>query len=286
MRPSERKPFERSPCAGHFSFCCIGNGDDDFADNGGSSGEPAGRQRLLGRQRARASERSAGWQLLFDGTSTAGWHGYNKQDTKAWTIEDCSLKTTGTQGNYGSDKRADLVTDTEFTNFELTLDWKASTGGNSGVIYGVIEDPKYDAPWKTGPEYQLLDDIGFKEKVQPAQKAGANYAMHPPDDANKVLKPVGEWNTTRIVERPPCRALAQRKEDSRVRTDAGLERASRRRQVEGCARLREGKERPDRCRITAASSGSVTSKSVQSQVDLSVDFSKCGRTLSKCGADL
>jgi 3-keto-disaccharide hydrolase len=149
------------------------------------------------------SDRSAGWELLFDGTSTAGWHGYNKQDTKAWTIEDCSLKTTGTQGNYGSDKRADLVTDTEFTNFELTLDWKASTGGNSGVIYGVIEDPKYDAPWKTGPEYQLLDDIGFKEKVQPAQKAGANYAMHPPDDANKELKPVGEWNTTRIVVNGP-----------------------------------------------------------------------------------
>jgi 3-keto-disaccharide hydrolase len=146
-----------------------------------------------------SSERSAGWQLLFDGTSTNGWHGYNKQDTKAWTIDDCSLKTTGTEGNYGSDKRADLVSDSEFTNFELSLDWKASTGGNSGVIYGVVEDPKYDAPWKTGPEYQLLDDVGFKEKVQPSQKAGANYAMHAPDEASKVLKPVGEWNTTRIV---------------------------------------------------------------------------------------
>ena len=146
-----------------------------------------------------AADRSAGWQLLFDGATTAGWHGYNQQDTRAWAIEDCSLKTTGTQGNYGSDKRPDLVTDKEFTNFELSLDWKASTGGNSGVIYGVIEDPKYDAPWKTVPEYQLLDDVGFKEKVQPTQKAGANYAMHPPDEANKVLKPVGEWNTTRIV---------------------------------------------------------------------------------------
>ena len=146
-----------------FLLRCIGNGDDDFADNGGSSGEPAGRQRLLGRQRARAKRRSAGWQLLFDGTSTAGWHGYNKQDTKAWTIEDCSLKTTGTQGNYGSDKRADLVTDTEFTNFELTLDWKASTGGNSGVIYGVIED-QYDAPWKTGPEYQLSTTSASRRK--------------------------------------------------------------------------------------------------------------------------
>lgn len=145
------------------------------------------------------SEKAEGWQLLFDGTGTTGWHGYNKQATESWTIEDCSLKTLGTASNYGSDKRADLVTDREFTNFELTLDWKATKGGNSGVIYGVVEDPKYDAPWKTGPEYQLIDDIGFPQKLQPSQTAGSNYAMQPPDPAKKTLKPVGEWNTTRIV---------------------------------------------------------------------------------------
>lgn len=145
------------------------------------------------------AEKSAGWQLLFDGTSAAGWHGFNKQGTQSWSIDDCSLKTAGTEGNYGSDTRADLVTDKDYTNFELSLDWKATKGGNSGVMYGVIEDPKYDAPWKTGPEYQLIDDVGFPEKLEPWQKAGANYAMHLPDDAKKVLKPVGEWNTTTIV---------------------------------------------------------------------------------------
>jgi hypothetical protein len=150
-----------------------------------------------------AKEKAAGWQRLFDGTSTTGWHGYNKQDIKAWAIEDCSLKTTGTEGNYGSDKRPDLVTDAEFTNFELSLDWKATAGGNSGVIYGIIEDPKYQAPWMTGPEYQLMDDVGFTEDVKPSQKAGSNYGMHPPDDRNKTLKPVGEWNTTRIVVNGP-----------------------------------------------------------------------------------
>ena len=145
------------------------------------------------------AEKAAGWQVLFDGTGMTGWHGYNKQATGSWAIEDCSLKTLGTAGNYGSDKRADLVTDREFTNFELTLDWKATKGGNSGVIYGVVEDLKYDAAWKTGPEYQLIDDVGFPEKLEPWQKAGANYAMHLPDDTKKMLKPVGEWNTTRIV---------------------------------------------------------------------------------------
>ncbi len=143
-------------------------------------------------------EKAAGWELLFDGKSLAGWHGYNGQPLAAWTVEDCALKTVGTEGNYGSDKRADLVTDRQFTNFEISLDWKASKGGNSGVMYGVVEDRKYDAPWKTGPEYQLIDDVGFPEKLEPWQKAGANYAMHLPN-AEKKLAPVGEWNTSRIV---------------------------------------------------------------------------------------
>jgi hypothetical protein len=146
-----------------------------------------------------AAEQSAGWQLLFDGRSTAGWHVYNKQDTKSWAIDECSLKTTGTETNYGSDKRPDLVTDREFTNFELVVDWKGSKGGNSGIIYGIVEDPKYEAPWMTGPEYQLLDDAGFARKVEPYQKAGSNYGMQAPDEATKILKPIGEWNTTRIV---------------------------------------------------------------------------------------
>jgi hypothetical protein len=67
-------------------------------------------------------------------------------------------------------------------------------------MYGVVEDEKYDAAWKTGPEYQLIDDVGFPEKLEEWQKAGANYAMHLPN-AQKQLEPVGEWNNTRIVVR-------------------------------------------------------------------------------------
>jgi hypothetical protein len=145
-----------------------------------------------------AAEKAAGWKLLFDGSTTKGWHGYNAQPTDSWTIEDCALKTKGTEGNYGSDKRADLVTDQEYANFELAIDWKGSKGGNSGVMYGVVEDKKYDAPWKTGPEYQFIDDVGFPQKLEEWQKAAANYAMHLPND-QKQLKPVGEWNTTKIV---------------------------------------------------------------------------------------
>ncbi len=144
-------------------------------------------------------EKAAGWTLLFDGASKGGWHGYNKRDTQAWIVEDCALKTTGTETNYGSDLRPDLVTDAEYTNFELSLDWKATKGGNSGIMYGVVEDPKYEAAWMTGPEYQLTDDVGFPTPLEPNRQAGANYSMHAPDAKQKVLRPIGEWNTTRIV---------------------------------------------------------------------------------------
>jgi hypothetical protein len=148
------------------------------------------------------ADKAAGWQLLFDGKTKAGWHGYNGQPVGSWTVEDCALKTVGTEGNYGSDKRADLTTDAEYKDFELSLEWKATKGGNSGVMYGVREDPKYEAAWKTGPEYQLIDDVGFPEKLEEWQKAGANYAMHVPSD-QKELRPVGEWNVTKIVIKGP-----------------------------------------------------------------------------------
>jgi hypothetical protein len=148
------------------------------------------------------AEKAEGWELLFDGQTMDGWHGYNGKSTEAWMIEDCALKSVGTEGNYGSDMRSDLTTDEEFTNFELAIEWKATEGGNSGLMYGVIEDPKYDAAWKTGPEYQFIDDIGFPGELEKWQEAGANYAMHTASE-DKELEPVGEWNTTRIVVNGP-----------------------------------------------------------------------------------
>jgi len=148
------------------------------------------------------ADKAAGFVLLFDGATTKGWHGYNDQKTPAWSVADCALHSAGTEGNYGSDLRADLATDAEYTNFELSLEWKASKGGNSGVMYGVVEDPKYKAAWMTGPEYQFIDDVGFPQKLEEWQKAGANYAMHVAND-QKQLKPVGEWNSTRLVVNGP-----------------------------------------------------------------------------------
>jgi hypothetical protein len=144
------------------------------------------------------AEKKAGWRLLFDGKSLAGWHGYNGQSLGSWTVEDCAMKTLGTKGNYGSDLRADAVTDLSFENFEIRIDWKTTQGGNSGIMYGVVEDKKYKAAWMTGPEYQFIDDIGFPEKLELWQKTGGNYAMHPPNSEQKLMA-VGEWNNSRLL---------------------------------------------------------------------------------------
>lgn len=97
---------------------------------------------------------------LFDGVSLQGWHGFNKagQEIKNWMIEDSALVCLGAAKDAAG---GDIVSDEEFEDFELTWDWKVTKGGNSGVMYHVIESPKYKSPYETGPEYQMIDDIGF-----------------------------------------------------------------------------------------------------------------------------
>ena len=139
------------------------------------------------------------WISLFDGQTVNGWHGFNKTGSvDNWIVEDGVLTCLGKTG--GADVGGDIVTDEEFGNFELEWEWKISPGGNSGLMYHVVEDPKYKGPYETGPEYQLIDDIGFNRgPLEEWQNGGANYAMNPADTTQKELKPVGEWNSSKIV---------------------------------------------------------------------------------------
>lgn len=144
-------------------------------------------------------EKSAGWQLLFDGTSKNGWHIYNsKSDGAAWKVEDGALTL---DSNYKVDgKRAgggDLVTDEEYENFELSLEWKIGKGGNSGIIFLSNEDKKYDASYYTGPEMQVLDNTGHSDASINKHRAGDLYDLIASEP--QTVKPVGEWNQVRIV---------------------------------------------------------------------------------------
>lgn len=135
-------------------------------------------------------------ESLFDGKSLTGWHAFNKPgEVKNWTIIDSALVCLGAaKGDTGGD----IVSNKEYENFELSWDWKIDKGGNSGVMYHVVEDSKYKAPYETGPEYQMIDDIGYPGKLEEWQKTGADYAMNLANDKKK-LKPVGEWNSSRII---------------------------------------------------------------------------------------
>ena len=138
-----------------------------------------------------AAEKRAGWKLLFDGKSTAGWHTYKQAPDDSWEITNGELHCK----QEGVQQRADLVTNGKYENFELELDWKIEKGANSGVLYHVMET--HEHPYETGPEYQLIDDFGYPEKLEEWQKSGADYAMHPP--LKIATRPQGEYNHTRIV---------------------------------------------------------------------------------------
>ncbi|MBA3673736.1 MAG: DUF1080 domain-containing protein [Chitinophagaceae bacterium] len=133
---------------------------------------------------------------LFDGKSLSGWHGFNKTgEIRNWTIEDGAMVCLGAAKDAAG---GDIVSDKQFENFELSWEWKMSKEGNSGLMYHVIESAKYKAPYETGPEYQMIDDIGFPAKLEEWQKTGADYAMHNANE-KKNVKPLGEWNTSKII---------------------------------------------------------------------------------------
>ena len=136
------------------------------------------------------------WVSLFDGKSLKGWHGFNKTGTiKNWDIEDGALVCLGAAKDAHG---GDIVSNIAYDNFELKWEWKIDKQGNSGVMYHVVEGKKYKSPYETGPEYQMIDDIDFPEKLEDWQKTGADYAMNIANNKKKV-NPVGEWNTSKII---------------------------------------------------------------------------------------
>ncbi|MGV8878031.1 MAG: 3-keto-disaccharide hydrolase [Sphingobacteriaceae bacterium] len=141
-------------------------------------------------------EQKDGWKLLFDGTTTAGWHTYLKPSVgAAWSAKDGALNLD--PGSSDAD-RGDLVTNEAFENYDLNLEWKVGEGVNSGIIFGVNEDPKYGATYTTGLEMQVLDNIKASDNKKENHLAGSLYDIIG-TAANSKPKPVGEWNHARIL---------------------------------------------------------------------------------------
>ncbi|MEO8682387.1 MAG: DUF1080 domain-containing protein, partial [Vicinamibacterales bacterium] len=125
---------------------------------------------------------------LFDGKSLNGWRGYKTETVPAgWRVVDGTLAKDAPV--------ADIVSKDEFGDFELEVDWKIGEAGNSGIFYRGTEE--YDHIYWSAPEYQLLDDIKGEDNKTRLTCAGAAYAVYPSPEGH--LKPVGEWNTARIV---------------------------------------------------------------------------------------
>jgi hypothetical protein len=160
--------------------------------------------------RLTAEEQAGGWKLLFDGKTTNGWRGMKGTPfpSQTWMIAD------GAIGTQEDESGGDLITEKTFNNFELSVEWKISPGGNSGIKYLVQEEwlsPHFqpDLPEKqkhnqwlaaVGPEYQIYDDSTMRHHAGwELSSTGAFYLLQSPE--NKHINPPGEWNLARIVVR-------------------------------------------------------------------------------------
>lgn len=131
-----------------------------------------------------------GWTILFDGSSLDNWRGYLSEDIyPEWTIQDDVMVFT--PGEVGG---KNIITKEKYTNFILSLEWKISEAGNSGIFWGVHEDEKFPEAYMTGPEIQVLDNEKHPDSFvgNGIHKAGSLYDLigYPAED----IHPAGEWN--------------------------------------------------------------------------------------------
>ena len=139
------------------------------------------------------SEKKAGWKSLFDGKTTKGWRNYKKQEiSNGWQVKDGAL----TRADKGA---GDIITTEKYEEFELSLEYKISKGGNSGIMFHVIEQA--GPPWHSGPEIQIQDNVDGHDP----QKSGWLYQLYQPANDPKTkktldaTKPVGQWNHVNLI---------------------------------------------------------------------------------------
>ena len=93
----------------------------------------------------------------------------------------------------------DLVTNAEYQDYEFAVEWQIDPCGNSGIIFSVVEDSKYDNTYNTGPEMQVLDNTCHPDAKIIKHRAGDLYDLI--SCSKETVKPAGEWNQARIVSK-------------------------------------------------------------------------------------
>ena len=180
-----------------FGISCTGGQKKsaDQADEKSAEVEEAGPNELT------QQEKDAGWVLLFDGKTSEGWRGVNKQHFPAgWKVADGTLFCQGSgRGEAGAEDGGDILHEKEFSDFHLKLEWKVSEGGNSGIFYLGKEVEGWPI-WRTAPEMQILDNERHPDAMlgkDGNRQAGSLYDLIPakPQNAN----PAGEWNSVEIL---------------------------------------------------------------------------------------
>jgi hypothetical protein len=143
---------------------------------------------------AQPKEAPAGFQALFNGKDLTGWQVIGRRKD-VWGVDRGLIYVKGSGGGW-------LMTDKEYSDFELRLGYKVPVQGNSGVA---IRSPLDGRPSWTGMEIQILDDPwylnpkNYKEGLKRTQLTGSIYGVVPP--SKEAIKPAGEWNAMRITAR-------------------------------------------------------------------------------------
>ena len=158
--------------------------------------------------RLTAAERNEGWTLLFDGQTLKGWRGlgYPGVPTAHWVVANGTIKKISSgkvpvQADGQPLEGGDLMTEGTYGDFELAWEWKVTPGANSGVKYNVSEElstsiaPKHAAK---GFEYQIIDDDRHPDGKLVRHRSGDLYDLFASNE-KKHLRPVGEWNESRLV---------------------------------------------------------------------------------------
>jgi hypothetical protein len=147
------------------------------------------------------AEKHNGVRMLWDGTTTKGWRGANKTafPDHGWQMENGVLSVLKSENDAA--RGGDIVTEEQFSAFELQLEFRLTEGGNSGVKYFVAEDGKS----ALGLEFQILDDARHPDaKMGTAgnRTIGSLYDLIPAQKNPQAVRKIGEWNRLLIRVNP------------------------------------------------------------------------------------